>query len=124
VHKPWVPPKCGLGLPPEALPPHVLASEEVVVESLQEGVIDGERPDTLRGQNMRFGSFLEDGFKERIATAIAQIDQSCCRWHLLDGLRYIGTITTMDDHAGSAPPLTQASSMSVLPCSSSVNLLA
>ena len=56
---------------------------------------------------MRFGSFLQDGFKERIATAITQIDQSCCRWHLLDGLRYIGTMPTMDNHAGSDFPLTQ-----------------
>src|SRR4030095_8275951 len=107
VHKPRVPPKCRLSLPPEALPRHVLAPEEVVVESLQKGIIDGERPNVLRGQNVRFGSFLEDGFKERIATAIAQIDQGCCRWHFLDGLLHIGTMPTMDDHAGSDPPLTQ-----------------
>src|SRR5712692_8680719 len=70
----------------------------------QEGIIDGKSPDAFRGQNVRFGSFPKDGFKERVATAIAQIDQSCCRWHLLEGPRHIGTMPTMDNHARGDPP--------------------
>src|SRR6266568_3802311 len=56
--------------------------------------MDGKSPDAFRGQNVRLGSFPKDGFKERVATAIAQIDQSCCRWHLLEGLCHVGTMPT------------------------------
>src|SRR5512145_3477064 len=69
VDKTWIPPKSRLNVSPEALPGHVLAAQEIGVQGLQERIVNRERPNAFRGNNVRIRGSTQDGFEERIAAA-------------------------------------------------------
>ena len=107
VHEPRMPSERRVEVLPEALPGQVLTAQEIGIQRLQEGIVDRDRPNASRGDDMRRGSLTQDGVEERIPAAIAEIDQGCGGWQFLQGPVDMGTMATMDYHARSDSALTQ-----------------
>ena len=92
VHEPRMPSERRVAV----LPAQVLTAQEIGIQRLQEGIVDRDRPNASRGDDMRRGSLTQDGVEERIPTAIAEIDQGCGGWQFLQGPVDMGTMATMD----------------------------
>ena len=99
VHEPGIPSERRLEVSPEALPGQVLATQEIRVQRLQEGIVDRERPNASRGDDVRRGRLTQDGVEERIPATIAEIDQGGGGWQFLQCPVDMGTMATMDNHA-------------------------
>ena len=70
---------------PETGPCHVFSTQEVVVESLQQWIVDRNTTNTFAGDEVRVRGLIEDCIQQRRATTIAKKDQRGAAWDLRDG---------------------------------------
>src|SRR6266571_5202467 len=95
VRKPGIVLQARGGLPPELGPAPTRATQQVVVQFLEERIIDRDRADPKCRNDLCLRSLVEHAFEERIATTVAKKHQGGCLWHAGDGLGDVGTMPTM-----------------------------